>query len=103
MIIFVNLSYPYTLQYFLLPLTAFARETRTDHNKLDYVYAVLFALIFTTYPFIRIDWPTATFITNYFFVYLFIFILLADVIKSSENDTESPGLQSAEQSVNQKV
>lgn len=88
MIIFVNLSYPYTLQYFLLPLIAFAKETRTDHNKLDYVYAVLFALIFTTYPFIRIDWPTATFITNYFFVYLFIFILLADVIKSSENDIE---------------
>ncbi|MCR5421043.1 MAG: glycosyltransferase 87 family protein, partial [Lachnospiraceae bacterium] len=85
MVIFVNLSYPYTLQYFLLPLIAFIKETKTNYNKLDYTYAVLFALVLTTYPFIRIDLPTATFITNYFWVYLFVFTILIDVTKNNNS------------------
>ena len=80
MVIFVNLSYPYTLQYFLMPLIEFVREKQVEKKKIDYVYAVLFSLMYTTYPLIKIDWPTATFITNYFFVYLF--VLLTDVTRS---------------------
>ncbi len=90
MVIFVNLSYPYTLQYFLLPLVAFIKETDVEHGKLDYLYAILYALIFTTYPFIRIDWPTATFITNYFFVYIFVAILTVDLFAGIKAPAGSP-------------
>ncbi len=89
MIIFVNLSYPYTLQYFLLPLMVFVKETDEGSDKRDYIYAALYALIFTTYPFIRIDWPTATFITNYFFVYIFIAMLIADLFLGIRKEKEA--------------
>ena len=79
MVIFVNMSYPYTLQYFLLPLIAFVKETRERREKGDYLYAVLFALVFTVYPVIRINWPTATFITNYFCVYILVAALVIDL------------------------
>ena len=81
MIILVNQSGPYTLQYLLIPLIAFVNETDLKHNRMDMIYAVLFALILTTWPFLRIDWPTATFITNYFWVYVFVIILLIDLFK----------------------
>ncbi len=82
MVIFVNLSYPYTLQYFLIPLTMFIIETDKSRGWLDYVYAALFALIWLTPPLIKIDWPTATFITNYFWVYVMMIIVVIDVFIS---------------------
>ena len=91
MVIFVNLSYPYTLQYFFIPLVMFIHETDEDSNKLDYVYAALFALIFYTYPFIKIDWPTATFITNYFWVYVMAAMVIADVVLTKVRQNEQQG------------
>ncbi len=84
MVIFVNLSYPYTLQYFLIPLVYFVIETDVKYDRLEYVYAVIYALIFLTYPFIRIDWPTATFITNYFWVYIMAVVLIVDLLRGKK-------------------
>lgn len=81
LVVFLNGSYPYTLCYFIIPLAFFVREENRK-SLLNCIYAVLFALIFSAYPLIRIEWPTATFITNYFFLYLMIAVILVDVVKS---------------------
>ncbi|MCR5233028.1 MAG: glycosyltransferase 87 family protein [Lachnospiraceae bacterium] len=87
MVIFVNLSYPYTLQYFLIPLVFFVVETDETHDRMDYLYAVLFALVFLTYPFVKIDWPTATFITNYLWVYIMALVLITDLLSAKVRKT----------------
>lgn len=91
MVIFVNLSYPYTLQYFLIPLVMFIHETDEGYSRTDYIYALLFALIFFTYPFIKIDWPTATFITNYFWVYVMAAMVLTDVLITKDRNMVQQG------------
>ena len=80
LIIFLNMSYPYTLCYLIIPMVAFFEEERDNMNVKNGVYAVLLALIFTTYPLLRIDWPTATFITNYFCLYIMVTVLSVDII-----------------------
>lgn len=81
LIVFLNMSYPYTLCYLLIPLLYFIREEKDTVDVKNILYAVLFALTFTVYPFLRIDWPTATFITNYFFLYILLFYLIIDVAR----------------------
>lgn len=77
LVVVVNLCYPYTLVYFTIPLILFIADLnkKKQYSLGDYIYAVLFAMIFTTYPFLKINWPTATFITNYFWVYIFLLLL----------------------------
>ncbi|MCR5798887.1 MAG: glycosyltransferase 87 family protein [Lachnospiraceae bacterium] len=79
MVIYVNRSYPYTLIYLFVPLLSFIKDKQTP-CKSDYAYMCLIALIFTAYPIIRINIPTATFITNYFCLYALIIILIADLL-----------------------
>lgn len=94
LVIFLNGSYPYTLQYLIIPIAFLGKECMDDisgndiccmkdcFSKSDYIFAILLALVMTTYPILRIDWPTATFITNYFWLYLLLIFVL--VIKSKD-------------------
>lgn len=87
MIVFVNESYPYTMCYLFIPLIFMLKEKFMDSkenakiSRMDYIYIVLMGLAFTSYPFLRIDWPTATFITNYFWLYILLAVLVADKIR----------------------
>ena len=83
LIIFVNHSYPYTLIYLLLPILLFLKETDCASCKADYMYSAFFVLVLASYPFLKIPVPTATFITNYFFLYAFIFIVMVDKLRNA--------------------
>lgn len=52
MIIFVAASGTYCLVYWVIPFLCFMNDLyqRREYRKLDYVYAVLFALVFAAYP-----------------------------------------------------
>ena len=78
LMILVNHTYPYTMIYLVIPVLLFVRETDLGFRRLDFVYAFLFPLVLAGYPFLKIDWPTATFITNYFWLYITVFVLVAD-------------------------
>jgi len=81
MIIVVNMSYPYTLQYLLIPIIFYwLQEGERKYRAIEYVELTILGLVFTTYPFVRIDWPTATFLTNYFWLYILVFIILIEKI-----------------------
>ncbi len=83
MIILMNHSYPYTLIYLLVPVLCFVKETDMHSSKIDYAYAALFVLVLAGYPFLKIDWPGATFITNYFWLYVLVFLLLGAKIREA--------------------
>lgn len=84
-VILVNHSYPYTLIYFLPAMILFIKEVSVKFNLLDYLYGALFVLVFASYPFLKINWPTATFITNYFWLYIFVFLLAIEKIMNVAN------------------
>lgn len=52
MIIFIAASGTYCLIYWVIPFLCFMNELyqRKNYRKLDYVYALLFSLVFTAYP-----------------------------------------------------
>ena len=83
MIILMNHSYPYTLIYLLVPVLCFVKETDMHSSKIDYAYAALFVLVLAGYPFLKIDWPGATFITNYFWLYILVFLLLGAKVREA--------------------
>lgn len=87
MIVFVNGAYPYTMQYLLIPIIFFyITEEQIGHRKIDYIFSFMLAMTLTSYPFFRINWPTATFITNYFWLYLLIIMVCIDkVVESAVN------------------
>lgn len=81
MVIVVNMSYPYTLQYLIIPIIFYwIQDGERKYRAIEYVELTILGLVFTTYPFVRIDWPTATFLTNYFWLYILVFIILVDKI-----------------------
>lgn len=82
LIVFINMSYPYTLCYLLIPLLYFIKAEKKEKSLANVVYAALFAFVLNAYPIIRIDWPTATFITNYFFLYIMLVVLIIDVTRN---------------------
>lgn len=78
MVVFVNGSYPYTMQYYLIPMIYLVLDDTVSYKVFDYIEASLFALAMNSFPFIKIIWPTATFITNYFFLYILIIVVILE-------------------------
>lgn len=81
LMVVINESRPYVLIYLAVPILYYIKEIRDGYGILDYCYMAIMALILTTLPILKIDWPTATFITNYFCVYVLLFMLLIDKAK----------------------
>lgn len=76
MIIFVAASGTYCLVYWVIPFLCFMNDLyqRREYRKLDYVYAVLFALVFAAYP-VRTLGSSGML---YAALYLLIVLILAD-------------------------
>lgn len=76
MIIFVAASGTYCLVYWVIPFLCFMNDLyqRREYRKLDYVYAVLFALVFAAYP-VRALGSSGML---YAALYLLIVLILAD-------------------------
>lgn len=78
MIIFVAASGTYCLIYWVIPFLCFMNEMvrRKSYRKLDYVYAVLFALVFVAYPVQALGSSGML----YAALYLLIFVILTDQV-----------------------
>ena len=76
MIIFVAASGTYCLIYWVIPFLCFMNELyqRKSYRKLDYVYAVLFALVFAAYPVRALGSSGMLYVA----LYLLIFVILGD-------------------------
>ncbi len=74
MVVYVSSAYRYTAVYFFLPLMIFIWENKG--RVLDYLYAVLYGLIFTIQVF---AYPHDVENTMYVFIYVLIFTVMIDV------------------------
>ena len=76
MIIFVSASGTYCLIYWVIPFLCFLKEQsgRSVFRKLDYVYAVLFSLVFAAYPVPALGSSGML----YAFLYLLLLVILVD-------------------------